>query len=124
MKSKGFWASLLFAFFVLVDINAWAGTPGTQKWAFQTGDRVISSPAIGPDGTIYVGSNDKKLYAINPNGTRKWAFSTGGVVKSSPAIGPDGTIYVGSYNILDPYNTKLYAINPNGTRKWVFTPVI
>jgi len=26
---------------------------------------VDSSPAIGSDGTIYVGSRDKKLYAIN-----------------------------------------------------------
>jgi len=25
---------------------------------------VASSPAIGPDGTVYVGSDDKKLYAI------------------------------------------------------------
>ena len=25
---------------------------------------MVSSPAIGPDGTVYVGSEDKKLYAI------------------------------------------------------------
>ena len=33
-------------------------------WEFETGDAVSSSPAIGSDGTIYVGSSDKKLYAI------------------------------------------------------------
>ena len=33
-------------------------------WAFETGDRVVSSPAIGSDGTVYVGSGDNKLYAI------------------------------------------------------------
>jgi outer membrane protein assembly factor BamB len=33
-------------------------------WAFETGDSVTSSPAIGSDGTVYVGSEDKKLYAI------------------------------------------------------------
>ena len=38
--------------------------PGTILWEFETGDRVRSSPAIGSDGTVYVGSNDKKLYAI------------------------------------------------------------
>ena len=39
----------------------------TMKWAFQTGDSVrSSSPAIGSDGTIYVGSNDYNLYAIKP----------------------------------------------------------
>ena len=37
---------------------------GTPIWEFETGDYVISSPAIGSDGTVYVGSGDKKLYAI------------------------------------------------------------
>ncbi len=34
-------------------------------WEFETGDVVRSSPAIGSDGTVYLGSWDKKLYAIN-----------------------------------------------------------
>ena len=33
-------------------------------WEFETGGYVGSSPAIGSDGTVYVGSRDKKLYAI------------------------------------------------------------
>ncbi len=95
---------------------SFAGTPGTQKWAFTTGDWVRSSPAIGADGTSYAGSYDNKLYAINPNGTQKWTFTIGSYVESSPAIGADGTIYVGSND-----DKKLYAINPNGTQKWAFT---
>ena len=62
-----------------------------------------SSPAIGSDGTIYVGSRDDMFYAINPNGTLKWSYTTGHIVVSSPAIGSDGTVYVGSYD------DKLYA---------------
>ena len=38
--------------------------PGTVLWEFKTGGEVNSSPAIGPDGTVYVGSWDRKLYAI------------------------------------------------------------
>ena len=38
--------------------------PGTVLWEFETGHFVQSSPAIGSDGTVYVGSYDKKLYAI------------------------------------------------------------
>ena len=30
-------------------------------WEFETGDSVYSSPAISSDGTVYVGSLDKKL---------------------------------------------------------------
>jgi len=39
--------------------------PGTLKWKYRTGNKVWSSPAIGSDGTIYVGSKDWHLYAIN-----------------------------------------------------------
>ena len=40
------------------------GKPGTVLWEFETGGYVRSSPAIGSDGTVYVGSHDNKLYAI------------------------------------------------------------
>ena len=33
-------------------------------WEFEAGLPVSSSPAIGSDGTVYVGSEDNKLYAI------------------------------------------------------------
>ena len=39
-------------------------TAGVKLWEFKTGSVVFSSPAIGSDGTVYVGSYDKKLYAI------------------------------------------------------------
>jgi outer membrane protein assembly factor BamB len=85
------------------------------KWSFTTGDWVRSSPAIGADGTIYVGSYDNNIYAINPNGSQKWSFTTGFDVYSSPAIGADGTICIGSGD------HNLYAINPaDGSQKWSF----
>ena len=37
---------------------------GVKLWEFKTGDELSSSPAIGSDGTVYVGSIDGKLYAI------------------------------------------------------------
>ena len=86
---------------------------GTQKWTFTTGDVVDSSPAIGAEGTIYVGSGSN-LYAVNPDGTQKWKFPTEGKIGfSSPAIGAEGTIYVGS-------GSNLYAVKPNGAQKWKF----
>ncbi|MBT7853861.1 MAG: PQQ-binding-like beta-propeller repeat protein, partial [Opitutae bacterium] len=72
---------------------------GEKIWEFETGGFVESSPAIGSDGTVYVGSWDNKLYAINGNsGVKLWEFEMGGFVYSSPAIGPDGTVYVGSWD--------------------------
>jgi outer membrane protein assembly factor BamB len=84
------------------------------KWRFSTGAEIVSSPAIGADGTIYIGSDDFRLYAINQYGLIKWSFAMGGWVSSSPAIGVDGTIYVRS----DDY--KFYAINPDGSLKWSY----
>jgi len=85
---------------------------GTIKWTYPTGGNLFSSPAIGDDGTIYVGGYES-IHAIYPNGTGKWKFDTNHVVYSSPAIGADGTIYCGSHN------TYLYALYPeNGTMKW------
>ena len=37
---------------------------GTKKWQFATGSHVSSSPALGADGTVYVGSWDKTFYAL------------------------------------------------------------
>ena len=49
------------------------------------GRYVSSSPAIGSDGTVYVGSDDKKLYAINgKSGVKLWEFETGSCVTPPP----------------------------------------
>jgi outer membrane protein assembly factor BamB len=89
---------------------------GNQYWEFLTGREVLSSPAIGSDGTVYVGSGDMKVYALNgATGAKKWEFLTGDEVSSSPAIGSDGTVYVGSWD------KKVYALNgATGSKKWEF----
>jgi len=88
---------------------------GSEKWSFQTDGEVKGDPAVGPDGTIYVGARDGKIYALTPEGDLEWSFDTGGQVYSSPAISDDGTIYVGSKS------DAVYAINPDGTKKWSYT---
>jgi outer membrane protein assembly factor BamB len=97
---------------------------GNLKWGFATpANTGLSSPALGPDGTVYVGasyvyippSDVSQLYAVKPDGTKKWVFTTGGTYISSPALGPDGTVYVASSD------GKLYAVDPGGNEKWTFT---
>lgn len=87
---------------------------GRLKWSYSIGDTLFSSPAIGADGTIYVGSLDGYLYAINPDGTFKWRYQTSGAVYSSPAISAGGMIYIGSYDF------DLYAITSDGALSWTF----
>jgi outer membrane protein assembly factor BamB len=85
-----------------------------RQWRFRTGDVITSSPAIGADDTIYIGSEDGYLYALAPDGKEKWRFQTNDKIVSSPAIGPDGTIYVGSLD------GQLYAVAPDGKERWHF----
>ena len=88
------------------------------KWEFKTGDVVDSSPTLNRDGsTVYVGSFDKNIYAIETaTGRLRWKFSTTGFIVSTPAISPDeSVVYVGS---ADDY---LYAVETrNGTLKWKY----
>jgi len=94
---------------LICDLSLAQNIDGTLKWTFRTNGQICSSPAIGRNGTtIYVGSNDKNLYAINLDGTLKWSYTTDySLTGCSPVIGNDNTIYIGSY-----------AINPDGTLKW------
>ena len=46
-----------------------------MDWNASTGGVIFSSPAIGADGSIYIGSNDNKLHAFNPDGSGQMDIS-------------------------------------------------
>ena len=37
----------------------------TMRWQFTSGGPIVSSPAVDSDGTVYVGSYDANVYALN-----------------------------------------------------------
>jgi outer membrane protein assembly factor BamB len=119
MKTKGLVGVMILTWLALTVDLAEAGTPGQQKWAVSLNTMVVSSPALAPDGTVYVGGvYNSYLFAFKPDGNPKWSFPTTGSIYSSPAIGRGGTIYV-----FDSYG-YLYALTDNGTsatQKWVTT---
>lgn len=104
---------------VPVDSVFFAVNPdGSLKWRFPMEDGAESSPAIGPDGILYIGSYDHNLYAIRDEGDEGvlvWAFPTGGAIDGSPTVDGCGTVYVGSRD------STLYAINRDGTLRWSFS---
>jgi outer membrane protein assembly factor BamB len=112
------------------------GTDGSELWSFLTDGfgvtrgAILSSPAIGPHGTIYVSAaRDPNLYALDPNnGSVTWACNFEYLISpivpeagtyfgwalASPVVGPNGTIY---QTLL--YDPNLYAIDPNtGAIQW------
>jgi outer membrane protein assembly factor BamB len=94
---------------------------GIQKWRFDTAGDVESSPALAPDGTLYFGADDARVYALDAsNGALKWyfTFADGSDTDSSPALGADGTVYIGSDK------GTLYALNgQQGTLLWSFKAI-
>lgn len=64
-----------------------------QKWIFRGTRLVGGSPSVGRDGTIYYGSTDGWVYALNPDGTKKWTFRVGEPVWTAPAIASDACVF-------------------------------
>ncbi|MCX6357963.1 MAG: PQQ-binding-like beta-propeller repeat protein [Candidatus Aureabacteria bacterium] len=83
-------------------------------WSYLTSNSVTSSPALGSDGRVYVGSDDENLYALISDSSLLWSYRTGSYISSSPALGSDGRVYVGSNN------SNLYAFNSNGALTWSY----
>jgi outer membrane protein assembly factor BamB len=99
-------------------------------WHLTTNEEVVSSAsiALAPQPTVFIGSNDNRIYSINweeatwpaPWGPGDWGvgyYDTGGDVVSSPAVaqpittllGVPGWVFVGSND------GKLYAFGPDLT---------
>lgn len=83
----------------------------------------IITPAIANDGTIYIGSAQGVLSAIDPKTQKiKWTYETGSDPKMSgfyglpsfPLVDKEGTVYVGSVD------GKMYSIDKNGELKWEY----
>lgn len=112
---------------------------GAKRWAFKTkGERRFTAPGIHgaipntermPDpfdvflssptvvnGTVYIGSGDQHVYALDAaTGAVRWSFATGDVVHASPAVSR-GVVYVGGWD------RNLYAIDAStGKERWRYT---
>lgn len=98
---------------------------GSEGWLLRPAVYLMTPPAVGPDGTLYLGSGNLpntsavsgNVYAVNPaTGALKWTFhvATGKGFFQSMAVAADGTVYAPAQD------GKLYAINPDGTEKWSY----
>lgn len=92
-----------------------SGTDAQVVWTVDLGEaRVMASPTVGPDGTIYITNSAGQLFAIAADGSVRWRAQTGPAIKSAPALGADGTVYQPSSD------GKMYAVSPQGQVKWTF----
>jgi outer membrane protein assembly factor BamB len=83
-------------------------------WTFDAGDEVQSTPAIAA-GTVYVGSKDGRLYALDlATGKQRFRYEAGGEIRSSPAV-RGGVVYFG-----DESGTFHAVDAKTGARRWTF----
>ena len=74
----------------------------------------VSTPTLGPDGSVFVGTERGTLYAIDINGKTRWTYRTGGPIYSSPVVAADGNVLVGSAD------GAVYALTRGGSELWRF----
>jgi len=90
---------------------------GALSWSYQNrgGHPIESSPAISPEGRVYMGGGNSYLvYGLNSSGSLGWSYRTGERVHSSPGIDSDGQVYVGSAD------NNIYALASTGTFVWSY----
>ena len=87
---------------------------GEQQWAFETGGGIGTDPTV-VDGTVFVGSKDYNLYAVDAvTGQQEWVFETGNYVSPAQTV-VGGSVYLGSYD------GNLYAVDAaTGEQEWAF----
>lgn len=93
------------------------GPDVTTSWIVKTPGAVQSSPAIGADGTVYAGTTNGFLLAVNgTTGDKLFNVSVGSFLYSSPAVASDGTVIIGSFDF------NLYGVDgQTGDIKWTYS---
>jgi outer membrane protein assembly factor BamB len=97
---------------------------GDILWSIPLNGVISSAPAIGIDGTLFIGTQNKigeiqgKFYMINPdNGSIIWSYTTFRSVYYSPSIDSNGFIYLLTRNFV-------YSIDPSVSEdnriRWMF----
>ncbi len=93
-----------------------SGSTPTTAWSVDLGGSSYSSPSVGPDGTVYVGT-DRTLYALADQGdqaTISWSFLAKDIIEVSTAVTADGTVIVGTNSDAE------YGIGPGGEVRWAY----
>ncbi len=90
--------------------------PGDLLWSFDA-DGYVRCPAIGPDGTLYLGGS--KVFALDGlTGEKKWEHAA---AAAYTVVGPDGTIIVAApqTNVSNTTSATLFALDgATGQKKW------
>jgi outer membrane protein assembly factor BamB len=95
-------------------LHALAAGDGKEAWSLDLGERAYATPLVGDDGTIYAGSDAKKLLAIAPDGSVKWRLETDGEIDTGIARASEQAMVVSS-------GRDVLCVRKNGDVLWRFS---
>jgi outer membrane protein assembly factor BamB len=91
-------------------LDAYAASDGHKLWSVALGGHA-GDPAIGQDGTLFVGVDNGRVLAVGPDGRIVWEAQAGGPVRLAPEPAADA-LYVATDN------GKLLALDLSGRPRW------
>ena len=94
-------------------LSALARADGVPRWELDLGERIYATPCVAADGTIFVGTDARKLALVSSEGKVKWALQTDGDADTGAVIADDGSVVFAA-------GRMVYAVTPLGYVKWRF----
>jgi hypothetical protein len=91
-------------------LDAYATDDGHKLWGAPLGG-IPGAPALGGDGTIYVGSSNGELHAVASDGRTRWSYPAAGWVQTTPVV--SGTTIYGTTD-----KGTIFALDPSGAQRW------
>ena len=90
--------------------------PGEIVWKFRTGGWIEGAP-LAADGTVYIGSQDRSLYALNAaTGEVEWEYEAGGGISADAVAAGDAIIAA-------DLDGRIHAVDrETGARIWTTAP--
>jgi outer membrane protein assembly factor BamB len=86
---------------------------GIRVWSVSLGGRAYGTPALADDGTIYVGSDARRFFAVSKAGQVKWKLETGADADTSAVVLATGEVVFAS-------GSAVFAVRPSGDVAWRF----
>ncbi len=84
---------------------------GHQAWILELTSGHLGDAALGKNGTIYLGDDEQKVFAVDRSGEKMWEFAADSNILGSPVVDVDGNINFNTSRVV-------YALKPDGSLKW------
>jgi outer membrane protein assembly factor BamB len=96
-------------------LSALDAATGAKVWRVLVGplgERAYSTPTVAPNGTIYVGSDARRFYAVSPKGTVLWRLETNGEADTGGVLTGELVVFAAGASV--------FAVRAGGDVAWRF----